>query len=48
MPSGTLDMLVQPYDFWHPWSHDRCELQMGGRSLPLQQEKRNYALLLVG
>ncbi|HUL60459.1 MAG TPA: tyrosine--tRNA ligase [Anaeromyxobacteraceae bacterium] len=23
-------MLVQAYDFWHLWKHDRCELQMGG------------------
>ncbi len=23
-------MLVQSYDFWHLWRHDRCELQMGG------------------
>ncbi|MDH4130640.1 MAG: tyrosine--tRNA ligase [Gemmatimonadota bacterium] len=23
-------MLVQAYDFWHLWRHDRCELQMGG------------------
>jgi tyrosyl-tRNA synthetase len=23
-------MLVQAYDFWHLWTHDRCELQMGG------------------
>jgi tyrosyl-tRNA synthetase len=23
-------MLVQSYDFWHLWKHDRCELQMGG------------------
>jgi tyrosyl-tRNA synthetase len=23
-------MLVQAYDFWHLWSEERCELQMGG------------------
>jgi tyrosyl-tRNA synthetase len=23
-------MLVQAYDFWHLWTHDGCELQMGG------------------
>jgi tyrosyl-tRNA synthetase len=23
-------MLVQAYDFWHLWRHERCELQMGG------------------
>jgi len=23
-------MLVQAYDFWHLWTHDHCELQMGG------------------
>jgi tyrosyl-tRNA synthetase len=23
-------MLVQAYDFWHLWKHERCELQMGG------------------
>ena len=23
-------MLIQAYDFWHLWKHDRCELQMGG------------------
>ena len=23
-------MLVQAYDFWHLWSTERCELQMGG------------------
>jgi tyrosyl-tRNA synthetase len=23
-------MLVQAYDFWHLWTHERCELQMGG------------------
>src|SRR5512147_2342964 len=23
-------MLVQAYDFWHLWSHEGCELQMGG------------------
>ena len=23
-------MLVQAYDFWYLWQHERCELQMGG------------------
>ncbi|MBK8005177.1 MAG: tyrosine--tRNA ligase [Gemmatimonadetes bacterium] len=23
-------MLVQAFDFWHLWKHERCELQMGG------------------
>src|SRR5262249_43086352 len=23
-------MLVQAYDFWHLWTRERCELQMGG------------------